>query len=109
MSRQHLWRPKPSTSLTSGLLLIAVAISLITLSMSFDGFVQGLLGGAGVMLALIGVAALSPLVRHQLRRDARSGGAETSAETAAGTDDPDNSADDDDADRGWLPSRDNRR
>lgn len=93
MTAKQLWRPKPSTSLTSGLLLIVVAISMITLSNNFDGFVQGLLGGAGVMLALIGVAALSPLVRRQLRGDTRSGGAED--ESAA--DDPD-----------WLPSRDSR-
>ncbi|HYI56507.1 MAG TPA: hypothetical protein VEX57_21240 [Microlunatus sp.] len=104
MTRQPLWRPRPSTSLTSGLLLIAVAIALITLSDNVDGFVQGLLGGAGVMLALIGVAALSPLVRRRLRRGTRSGG----AEDESAVDDPDPAADDADSDRGWLPSRDSR-
>lgn len=104
MTAKHLWRPKASTSLTSGLLLIVVAISMITLSNSFDGFVQGLLGGAGVMLALIGVAALSPLVRRQLRRDTRSGG----AEDESATDDADAAAADADSDHDWLPSRDSR-
>ena len=104
MSGKHLWRPKPSTSLTSGLLLITVAISMITLSNQLDGFVQGLLGGAGVMLALIGVAAISPLVRSQLRRDARPTGREDGALENA----PDDDAEAADPDRGWLPSRDHR-
>ena len=42
--------------MTSGISLIVVAIAAITVSRSFDGFVQGLLAGAGIMLALIGVA-----------------------------------------------------
>lgn len=100
-----MWRPRPSTSLTSGIALIAVAIAAITLSRSFDGFVQGLLGGAGVMLALIGTFALSPLLSRTSRRSARPHDRDEPTGNDSG---PDGPADDDEADRGWLPSRDSR-
>ncbi|HEY5981089.1 MAG TPA: hypothetical protein VIT41_15800 [Microlunatus sp.] len=46
-TRKHLWRPSPSTSVASGLLLITVAISMITLSNQLDGFVPGAPGRSG--------------------------------------------------------------
>src|SRR6476661_5231346 len=100
MSRKPMWRPRPSTSMTSGISLIIVAIAV---SRSFDGFVQGLLSGAGIMLALIGVAVLSPLLRQRHKRPADL--AETDGEPA-----PDHlPAREEDSDTGWLPSRDSRR
>ncbi len=89
--------------MTSGISLIVVAIAAITVSRSFDGFVQGLLSGAGIMLALIGVAVLSPLLRQRHKRPADL--AETDGEPA-----PDHRpAGEEDSDTGWLPSRDSRR
>jgi len=88
--------------MTSGISLVVVAIAAITVSRSFDGFVQGLLSGAGIMLALIGVAVLSPLLRqgHQRPTDAAdSTGAATPDQLPTG---------DEESDRGWLPSRDSR-
>ena len=119
MTDKHWWRPKPSTSLTSGTALVLVAIAMITVSRSFDGFVQGLLAGAGVALVLIGVATLSPLLRHSSRRTPGAGRGSTGTVTGAfeasdstdrtadrnagnGKSDPD---DPDDPDQGWLPSR----
>lgn len=115
MTDKHWWRPKPRTSLTSGTALVVVAIALITVSRSFDGFVQGLLAGAGVALVLIGVATLSPLLRHSSRRTSGSGrgstanatgafGASDSSDRTAG----DTASDPDDPGQGWLPSRDAR-
>ena len=88
--------------MTSGISLIVVAIAAITVSRSFDGFVQGLLSGAGIMLALIGVAVLSPLLRRPPQRpvDAADSRSEPS---------PDHlSAGEETSDTGWLPSRDSR-
>ena len=89
--------------MTSGISLIVVAIAAITVSRSFDGFVQGLLAGAGIMLALIGVAVLSPLLRHRHKRPSRRGRlpgrvlARPTCRPARTT-----------SDTGWLPSRDSR-
>lgn len=79
----------------SGTALVVAAIALITVSRSFDGFVQGLLAGAGVALVLIGVATLSPLLRRSSGRTSGAGRESTAS-------DPDDPA------RGWLPSRDTR-
>ncbi|HYI56210.1 MAG TPA: hypothetical protein VEX57_19735 [Microlunatus sp.] len=99
MTGNPLWRTRPSTSRTSGIALIVVAIAAITVSRAFDGFVQGLLGGAGVMLALIAVAALSPLLRRQAASaDPVHAEDETSGRDASCRDDR----------SGWLPSRDSR-
>jgi len=88
--------------MTSGISLIVVAIAAITVSRSFDGFVQGLLAGAGIMLSLIGVAVLSPLLRHRHQRPSDA------------VDSPDDRSPDrlptgeEKSDTGWLPSRDSR-
>ena len=88
--------------MTSGISLIVVAIAAITLSRSFDGFVQGLLSGAGIMLVLIGVAVLSPLLRQRHQRPA-------DATESRGEPFPDHlSAGEEESDTGWLPSRDSR-
>ena len=88
--------------MTSGISLVVVAIAAITVSRSFDGFVQGLLSGAGIMLALIGTAVLSPLLRHGHKRPTR----EADSRHVPSPDDP--SAGEEESDRGWLPSRDSR-
>ena len=88
--------------MTSGISLIIVAIAAITLSRSFDGFVQGLLSGAGIMLALIGVAVLSPLLRRPSRRPVDA--ADSRSEPSPGH----LSAGEETSDTGWLPSRDSR-
>lgn len=67
-----------------GAALVALGIVLTLLARLTDGFPQGLLLGAGVMLILLGVIAMSGGLRSQLR-----GGAEP-ADT-------------------WLPSRDGDR
>ncbi|WP_344811173.1 hypothetical protein [Microlunatus aurantiacus] len=118
MTRQPMWRPSPSTSMSSGITLIVVAIAAITLSRSFDGFVQGLLSGAGIALTLIGVAALSPLLRRSSRRTSGPGNGSTTARAGSWTPDAstspadrtagDSASDQDEPDRGWLPSRDSR-
>ena len=118
MTDKHWWRPKSSTSLTSGTALVVVAIAMITVSRSFDGFVQGLLAGAGVALVLIGVATLAPLLRHSSRRTSGAGrgsrgtateafGASDSSDRTAG-DTRHGESDPDDPGQGWLPSRDAR-
>ena len=90
--------------MTSGISLIVVAIAAITVSRSFDGFVQGLLSGAGIMLALIGVAVLSPLLRRPARATRRRG------RRPDGEPAPDHlPAGEEDVRHGWLPSRDSRR
>src|SRR6187551_2835081 len=102
MSRKPMWRPRPSTSMTSGISLVVVAIAAITVSRSFDGFVQGLLSGGGIMLALIGVAVLSPLLRRRHRRP-------TDEADATGKATPDQlPTGEEKSDTGWLPSRDSR-
>ncbi len=88
--------------MTSGISLIVVAIAAITVSRSFDGFVQGLLSGAGIMLALIGTAVLSPLLRH--RHERPTGEADPKGEPSP--DQP--AAGEEESDPGWLPSRDSR-
>ena len=88
--------------MTSGIALIVVAIAAITVSRSFDGFVQGLLSGAGIMLALIGTPSSPPCC-------------------AIGTSDPpvrptprvsrrptSRPAGEEESDPAWLPSRDSR-
>ena len=88
--------------MTSGISLVVVAIAAITVSRSFDGFVQGLLAGAGIMLALIGVAVLSPLLRQRHKRPtdaADTTGESTTDRLPAG---------EDESEPGWLPSRDSR-
>ena len=88
--------------MTSGIALIVVAIAAITVSRSFDGFVQGLLSGAGIMLAILGVVALSPLLRRRHKRPA-------DAADSRDEQSPDRPpADEDESDTGWLPSRDSR-
>lgn len=88
--------------MTSGLSLIVVAVAAITVSRSFDGFVQGLLGGAGFALVVIGVVTLSPLLRRSPRPDRAgevTGGAEGGGHRTDRAQGPE---------EGWLPSRDNR-
>ena len=97
MARRPTWRPRPNTSLRSGVALVVVGIAAITLSNQFDGFVQGLLGGGGVALVLIGVAAMSPLLRKSAQRQQEKPG-------RPGAD----GVDADDQEQGWLPSRDSR-
>lgn len=79
-------QPRPSTSaaLALGAALIGLGVILNLFSRLLDGFPQGLFLGAGVMLIVLGVFALSGAVRRQLR-----GGAEP-VDT-------------------WLPSRDDDR
>ena len=89
--------------MTSGISLIVVAIAAITVSRSFDGFVQGLLSGAGIMLALIGVAVLSPLLRRPPKRPV-----EDAADSRSVTSPGHLSAGEETSDTGWLPSRDSR-
>lgn len=91
--------------MTSGLALIVVAVAAITVSRSFDGFVQGLLSGAGIVLMITGVAALSPLLRRAPQ--GRAGGrAADDTEGRGGAEHPDGQASG--PEEGWLPSRDNR-
>jgi hypothetical protein len=89
--------------MTSGLSLIVVAIAAITVLRSFDGFVQGLLSGSGIVLMITGVAALSPLLRRSTQERAgegavaeTEGGDEQRADASSGREE------------GWLPTRDNR-
>lgn len=77
-------RPSVSIAVALGAALIGLGIVLNLVSRLLDGFLQGLLLGAGVMLILLGVVAMAGVVRHQLR-----GGAEP-VDT-------------------WLPSRDGDR
>lgn len=77
-------RPSASIAFALGAALIGLGIVLNLFSRLLDGFFQGLLLGAGVMLILLGVVSLSGGLRRQLR-----GGAEP-VDT-------------------WLPSRDGDR
>lgn len=76
-------RPSNTLALSSGISLIMLGVLLNLLARPFDGFVQGLLQGAGITVLLIGVYVMSPLVR-------RRAGDDTAADT-------------------WLPSRDGDR
>lgn len=91
--------------MSSGLALIVVAVAAITVSRSFDGFVQGLLSGAGIVLMITGVVALSPLLRRSSPE--RAGGrAADDTEGRGGAEHPDDQAPG--PEEGWLPSRDHR-
>ena len=74
-------------SSAAGAGLVAIGMALSLLSRFADGFVQGLLLGAGLMMLVIGVITLSARVRGQLR------GLDEDGE-GSGT---------------WLPSRDGDR
>ena len=77
-------RPSHAVALSAGISLVVLGIALNVLSRPLDGFVHGLLIGAGLTTILMGVWVMSPLLR---RRDSEDSAAEDT----------------------WLPSRDGDR
>ncbi|WP_028656130.1 hypothetical protein [Nocardioides sp. J54] len=84
-----------SAASPSTIALVVIGIALTTTANALDGFLRGLLQGAGIALILAGAAVLGAHLRRDRRDKGKGKGTGTGNGTGNGT-----------GDGMWLPSRD---